>query len=344
MLQPDFVFRGHQAAVNCVHFLANGRHLVSGDQDGLLIVWNMLLKRQLASMPAAHQAAILAVGSIDSTTIVTQGRDNRLNIWTLDAGEFTGALQLAKSLAIESLNFCKFASCAQWIVGLVEAESGCAFVYNVAQDTRHSFSIERKSATRMGDREDSPMCMHLHANGKLELLVGYESNTLQSFQLQISGDSMAASLLCSAKAPHTEPLMSLDVDRDACRIYTCAADRQVCSFAFDATGISEARPVAVLANPGGSQVRRFQAPPIVAVAGWDYAVHLFDSELQRIQDLRFHRAALTAVDISTKSSEPLPDIADDLVQQRWRAQPQWLAVASRDTRISLWNIQRAAQA
>ncbi|KAJ2277518.1 hypothetical protein EV176_002071, partial [Coemansia sp. RSA 451] len=62
-----------------------------------------------------------------------------------------------------------------------------------------------------------------------------------------------------------------------------------------------------------------------------------------LKDVRFHRAALTAVDVSSKCTEPLPDITDDLVQQRWKMQPQWMAVASRDSRISLWNVNAVLQ-
>ncbi|KAJ2837968.1 Astra associated protein 1 Asa1 [Coemansia erecta] len=343
MIQPDFVFRGHQAAVNCVHFLANGRYLVSGDQDGLLIVWNMLLKRQLVKQSTAHTSAILAISSVDSSTIITQGRDNKLNIWTLEAHEFSGSLNLTQSLDIESLNFCRFSISEHWICGLVADELGNMFIYNVHTRERHAFSVEHKSVSRSGAHNDQPMCVCICANdGLLQLTVGYESNKLRCFYLQVSNASVKVTAVCSVQTPHTEPLLSISVNQDAQNIYTCAADNNVCCFKLDGTALVKTA-AAELSHPGGSLIQCFQTPQVVAVAGWDYAVHLYDHGLQHLKDVRFHRAALTAVDVSSKFTEPLPDITDDLVQQRWKMQPQWMAVASRDSRISLWNVNAVLQ-
>ncbi|KAJ2338937.1 Astra associated protein 1 Asa1, partial [Coemansia sp. RSA 2618] len=341
---PDFVFRGHQASVNCVHFLANGRFLVSGDQDGRLIVWSMLLKRQLTSINA-HSSAILAISSLgtnntaDPFTLLTQGRDNKLHTWTLHTREFDASLELAATQPIESLNFCRFANADQWVVGLLAGEDklGRMFLYNAKTQYTSTFSVKRGSNAR----EDQPMCVALCAEPNsdgLLLMVGYESNAVQCFHLRVSGDPVQASRVFGVQAPHKEPLMGVAVDRGNGRIYTCAADSKVCCFGFDGSVVSETAE-AEMAHPGGSMVRCFDEPKIVAVPGWDYALHLYDHGLRHIRDVRFHRAALTCVDVSVKCMDPLVDIADELVQQRWRAQPQWMAVASRDERISIWDIQ-----
>ncbi|KAI9477311.1 Astra associated protein 1 Asa1 [Coemansia sp. RSA 990] len=342
MSQPDFVFRGHQSAVNCVHFMCDSRFLVSGDQDGKLIIWNMLLKRQLTSITTAHSGAILAISSTE-TTIITQGRDNKLCLWLLEAQEFSGTLKLQCTLDIESMNFCKFSSASKWIVGLVAGDTANAFIYDVEQDKRLTFSIERNSFTRMGNRQDTPMCLLLSCTDKLELLVGYESNTLQGIELFVQEDTVDSCIKYTVDLPHKEPLMSIDMDIQKQLIYTCAADNNVSCLAAE-SGNGKVIRTAQLSHSGSSHIRCFASANVVAVAGWDYALHLFTCDLNPIQDVCFHRAALTCVDMSSNCKQPLPGIDNELAQQRWMSQPQWIAIASRDSRISLWNTNRINQA
>ncbi|KAJ2077852.1 Astra associated protein 1 Asa1 [Coemansia sp. RSA 988] len=350
MLQPDFVFRGHQAAVNCVHFFADDLYLVSGDQSGLLIVWNILLKRPLVQVPEAHSDAIIAATSVGAGTVVSQGRDNKINIWSLTAGELSGELVLAKSLSVDSMTFCQFA-CAgngpdMWLVAIESVDSGKAYIFNVHTQTRHSFSIRRKSTAPMGTREDSPMCIRLVArkDKRLELYVGYESTMLQFFALTVSENECVSKLMSSTSTPHKEPLMALDIDCQNRRLYTCAADNKVCCFVLGANGaVGDSVSSIQLPNPGASGIRYFDSCSLIGVAGWDYAVHLYTPNLEHISTVRFHRAALTAMTMSSQSTAPLPEPIDDIAQQRWRSRPQWFVVASRDTRISLWNIASIVQ-
>ncbi|KAJ2909768.1 Astra associated protein 1 Asa1, partial [Coemansia aciculifera] len=281
MLQPAFVFRGHQAAVNSVCFFGGDRFLVSGDQDGHLIVWNMMLKRQLAKAASAHAAAILAVCGLGSDTVISQGRDNKLCVWRLEASEFTGDLHLVRSLHIDSLSFCKFTySMSSWIAFLTDAGAGTACLLNVRSNEQRTLDIGLKSRTKSaGSRDDSPMCLKLVASDEqatgLSLLVGYESTTLQQFDVA----NEAAVCQRSVSTGHSEPIMSLDYDSQRRLVYTCSADNQVHCFApgDGSTGFDQVA-TAKLKNPGCAEIRCF--PQLVAVAGWDYAVHLFTSDLE----------------------------------------------------------------
>ncbi|KAJ2883940.1 Guanine nucleotide binding protein (G protein), beta polypeptide 1-like [Coemansia aciculifera] len=349
MLQPDFVFRGHLAAVNSVCFFSDDRLLVSGDQDGHLIVWNMMLKRQLAKVTGAHTAAILTVCGLGTDTIVSQGRDNKLCIWTLIASEFSGELRLIKSLAVDSMNFCKFSYAtilgSSWIAFLVDAGAGEACLLDVSSGEQHSLNIGHKSRTKAGSRDDSPMCIKLVASAsgdgesqKLELFVGYESNMLQQFGINTSDSKLSAVLKRSVTTVHTEPIMSLDYDSQRQLVYTCAADNKVCCYAADGSGFKEHAAAVELKNPGSSEIRCFSVLALVTVASWDYAVHLLTSDLEPTTSIAFHRAALTSVDVSTLSTAGADGIADEYVRQRWNSRSRWMAVASRDARISLWDI------
>ncbi|KAJ2828676.1 Guanine nucleotide binding protein (G protein), beta polypeptide 1-like, partial [Coemansia furcata] len=351
MIQPDFVFRGHQAAVNSVCFFNDDRLLVSGDQDGHLIVWNMMLKRQLAKVAGAHAAAILTVCGLGADTIVSQGRDNKLCIWMLVASEFSGELRLVKSLAVDSMNFCKFSYAtplgSPWIVFLVDAGAGNACLLKIDSEEQHILNIGRTSQTKSGSRDDSPMCIKLVADAgddgecqKLELFVGYESTMLQQFGISMADNRASVQLKRSVTTVHTEPIMSLDYDSQRQLVYTCAADNKVCCYAADGSGFKENVAAAELKNPGSSEIRCFSTLALVAVAGWDYAVHLFSGDLEPTTGISFHRAALTSVDVSTLCMAGAEDIADEYVRQRWNSRSRWMVVGGRDARISLWDIGR----
>ncbi|KAI8324670.1 WD40 repeat-like protein, partial [Martensiomyces pterosporus] len=344
MSRPAFVFRGHQAPVNCVHFFADDRFLASGDQDGQVVVWNMLLKRQLVAEPDAHAGAVLAVCGVGSDTVVSQGRDNKLNIWKLGASEFSGVLNATESLDVDSMSFCKFTLAegaeTAWIAALQDAGAGKALIYNIGKGTKSALAIGRTSQTKAGGRDDSPMCLKLVPMGDqlLGLFVGYESTTLQYFEIAIGPGVCSATRKHSVKTAHEEPIMGVDYDAESKRVYTCAADNRVCCYTLDASGLHEATAPCLLKHPGSSEVRHFTSPPLVAVSGWDYALHLLDEQLNHRRDVLFHRAALTSVDISSLSQEYSQHISDPIVRQRWSSRPRWLAAASRDSRISLWNI------
>ncbi|KAJ1666895.1 Astra associated protein 1 Asa1 [Coemansia sp. RSA 1813] len=359
MAQPDFVFRGHQAAVNSVRFFADDRFLVSGDQDGQLIVWNMLLKRQLASAPRAHKGPILAVRGVGVDTVISQGRDNKLCVWRLEAGEFKGELVLAKSVDVDAMSFCKFTAFSigskTWLVALSDAGSGDAFAYEVSGGKRFSFNIGHKTSSPSGPRQDPPMCMSLgslpsSAKEKeacdnnmecLALYVGYESTLLQCFELCVSADACVAKHARSLATSHKEPIMSIDYDRGSRVLYTCAADNTICCVPVGGEDADNKTQHATLRNSGAAEIRCFSSPGLVAVAGWDYVAHLYSKELSHISDVAFHRAALTSIDLSTPGKDCPPHIKEPAARQRWSLRPQWLAVASRDTRISLWDVNTA---
>ncbi|KAJ2477977.1 60S ribosomal subunit assembly or modification protein [Coemansia sp. RSA 2320] len=74
------VFHGHSAAVTCARFTNSGRHVVSGAEDGALIVWDpktAAIVRQFTSTDERfHQAAITALDvARDDQTILTGSVD-----------------------------------------------------------------------------------------------------------------------------------------------------------------------------------------------------------------------------------------------------------------------------
>jgi WD40 repeat protein len=92
-----FNLRGHASPVTCLYH--HKSTLISGDEAGNLVKWNLKTRRP-QSYHKAHSKSILAISyctSLDQT--ITQGRDNLAKIWDND-------IQI-HSFIINSLNFCK---------------------------------------------------------------------------------------------------------------------------------------------------------------------------------------------------------------------------------------------
>ncbi|KAJ1931274.1 Guanine nucleotide binding protein (G protein), beta polypeptide 1-like [Linderina macrospora] len=245
------------------------------------------------------------------------------------------------------MNFCTFSHIQHqdttWVAGVEQGKEGNIFFYNIATATKFVVDVSSISHTDIGTREDAPMCLKLvpvnDNTDALGLLVGYESTKLQLYSVNLSGDKHAAVLKCSQKTAHSESIMSIDYDSDEKAIYTCSADNKVCRYTIDAAGFHAAQEPGILRHGGSAEIRFFSSPKLVAVAGWDYAVHLLDSDLKLRGEARFHRASVTSVDMSTLARGNAESISNEVARARWNGRAQWLVVASQDHRISLWNVQ-----
>lgn len=139
-LQPTYVFRGHPAAIHSLDFLRSNSRLLSGDADGLAILWSLPTKRPVAAWQA-HESTIVGVGSWEKDKLITHGREGKLCVWALGEDDEAGmSTQLPLSgqavpfanptlgqesqlmparqhpwllheLSVPTLNFCSFSSC-----------------------------------------------------------------------------------------------------------------------------------------------------------------------------------------------------------------------------------------
>ncbi|KAL9582483.1 MAG: hypothetical protein Q9203_005471 [Teloschistes exilis] len=121
-LQPSFVLRGHSAQVHAVHFLKNNTRLLTADAEGWLVSWSLASKRPVAVWKA-HDDAILGIGSWGHDRIITDskltvwqlGPDEEASIGkTLPINKppiTTAHPWLLHMLTVNTLNFCQFAMC-----------------------------------------------------------------------------------------------------------------------------------------------------------------------------------------------------------------------------------------
>jgi ribosome assembly protein SQT1 len=107
------VFTGHSAAVTCGQFSPDGKHLVTGDSDGTLIMWDPKVPtpawRLSSSVGDArwHQSGALTCLSVsaDGQLILTGGEDGACKLIQLQSGKFIGSLN-GHSDAVEAVAFC----------------------------------------------------------------------------------------------------------------------------------------------------------------------------------------------------------------------------------------------
>ena len=75
---------GHEHAVECVSVTPDGKRVLSGDRSGILKVWDLKHKKELASIEA-HNAAVKGVAlSPDGLRAVSCSEDTKIKMWNLE--------------------------------------------------------------------------------------------------------------------------------------------------------------------------------------------------------------------------------------------------------------------
>ncbi|RYO76942.1 hypothetical protein DL766_008240 [Monosporascus sp. MC13-8B] len=123
--QPKSVLRGHKAQVHATTFVRSNQRLASGDAEGFVVLWDLTIMRPSAVW-RAHEKAILGIAGWGKDKIITHGRDNRLVVWKVAAEDepaLSIVLPLDQSvsaraqpwilhvLEVNTMNFCSFAQC-----------------------------------------------------------------------------------------------------------------------------------------------------------------------------------------------------------------------------------------
>ncbi|GAQ82778.1 WD40 domain-containing protein [Klebsormidium nitens] len=143
---------------------------------------------------------------------------------------------------------------------------------------------------------------------------GYEDGTVMAWDLR------SPAVPCIRQRLHSEPVLSLAVDRTGCGGISGSADDKVVFFNLRyAEGRGCVAKELPLGRPGIGDIALREDQRIVATAGWDHRVRIFDCKRRTpLGVLRYHSAAVTSVAFSPGG--------------------QLLASASRDAAIALWSI------
>jgi WD40 repeat protein/CRP-like cAMP-binding protein len=77
--------RGHEGAIRCMAFAADGKRLAAGASDGTVRVWNVADGKEAANFKA-HQGMVTCLAfAPDGQKVVTGGEDKLVRIWALEA-------------------------------------------------------------------------------------------------------------------------------------------------------------------------------------------------------------------------------------------------------------------
>jgi len=329
---PVAVLRGHRAAVNVVEFHSASGTLISGDADGELKIWDLARHRPLFSSrvhnPSAGVLGISCNSSLENK-IISQGRDGTVKCWQLTESSLSRQpLLVIKS---ESYHFCKLsvarhASIDVEVGGNLETaatRSGRTLMAVTGNDTSKVEIWDINSGKSMQlfspDNSSVGMCMSLHLvpqaedDDLLTVIAGYEDGSMLVWDTR----HLAAPLMQTKQ--HTEPVLSLAIDRAALGGVSGSADGQVVFFSFDRTKNVCLPKKKFDGRAGVGDITLRCDDKLVATAGWDHKVRIYDYRRRKpLAVLKYHNDLVNSVAFSEDR--------------------KMLASTSRDSTIALWSI------
>lgn len=352
---PVAVLRGHRASVTDVCFHPFKNILFSGSADGELRIWDTLQHRTMSSS-WVHSAAhgIISIVAGGENRIISQGRDGTIKLW--DIGEGGLSRSPLTTIKTNSYHFCKLSllnnrhakikptevtknhqesevSGSEMHPTKLEGDSaveGPNYVATAGEDLSvveiwdvntaekliklpcHSTSSVSNSTKSRG------MCMAVRAFLPSEsqvyanVISGYEDGSMLWWDLR----NPALPVTCVKF--HSEPVLSLCIDNSCGGGVSGSADEKIVMFAMDPSmGSCLIRKEIILDRPGiaGTSIR--PDGKIVATAGWDHRVRIYDYRKgNALAILKYHHATCNAVAFSACS--------------------KLMASSSEDTTIALW--------
>ena len=342
--EPVAVLRGHAAEVTSARFApadaawtdSTGQPLLlSASMDGEVRIWSVHTRRMFTSIMAHPGKSVLTVSAIADRKVLSQGRDGFVRIWDVTSGALSGPLA---ELPSKSYNFCQAAcSAAVQLTGpegsdcpakppLIAMASEDAMeltVWDLRQRTCAMHFIPARREEHVKGEGKSGMCMCARfARDDTALLSGWEDGSLQVFDLRAPGAPPR-----TRQRIHTESMLCLDMDAAGEHALTGAADRKLCvtPIAPDGTpGEQSAQlpiPITTVSSGSGGLQTVCMRPDgrVFAAGGWDHRVRVWQwRKLKPLAVLKQHTGTVNAVTYSPCS--------------------RWLASASADGTIALWNL------
>lgn len=328
--EPEWSLRGHRDAVSSVRFVGEGccgipRLLASGDIDGQLKLWDLIVQRPLKEWAYPSNDGILEIhGHAGDRELLTQSRDGRIRLWDLErlaSGAepsdalsrtiFTDAFHFARcsvsspSSSAESNEYLVLAPCD-------EMEAMCLW------DTRADTYSQKLDLSAEGDSSSLGMAMSSKLVGSTLAVVGYESGDIIAFDL-------IASRVRARRTLFKSPVMGLDTDGE--RVYAAGVEPKARVCKLDGDKILTRSPQLPVncestehAKDGVGQLMLRPDGKLFATAGWDYRLRLFSTRAPTFKPLavlRYHSASINAITFSSDSTI--------------------LAAGSKDFKISLWS-------
>ena len=219
--QPLYVLRGLDSPVHALHFLGTDR-LLTGTENGTIVLWNLRSLRPLVTKEAAHTKSILCLNSAGPGRFWSQGRDDQARLWSVSDAEITEL----RSVLLVTVGFCRCSSLSvggKWrLIGagdsggeinVVDCDSGA-----VAQQLK------------VTGQAPCGMCMAIQCwesdTGSLRILAAYEDGHIRLWDA-------ASSRVLSSLRTHEEAIFCCKLDSRRKRGVTGAAQKSLVTFSLN---------------------------------------------------------------------------------------------------------------
>ncbi|KAL3881433.1 hypothetical protein ACJMK2_027875 [Sinanodonta woodiana] len=306
---PRCILRGVGVPVTYLTFPHDPDHLYAAGENGFIHLWDMKRHRIKFSLEAHKQSSILWMG-IKEESLLTQGRDGVMKIWSVtEAGwNQTGCLKCG------DLGFCRgtilsIDNSSKWI-GVSSQDYSQLDLYDLR--TRKNIGCLKHS----GGKNKVGMIMVLKCRQKQneeasQILIGYEDGSITLWDIR------TYKLISEAKV-HTESLMCMDYSNTANKGISGSTDNKLCTWTVQEESQISVTDTIQMTNPGFNDILIRTDDKVFGVAGWDKQVRIFGLKKNKpLALLSYHR---------------------ENVQCLAYAQDLTFACGSRDSLISIWDI------
>ncbi|GFS32030.1 guanine nucleotide-binding protein subunit beta-like protein 1 [Nephila pilipes] len=279
---PFFILRGHEGHITALHFtediddcISSHPSLISGSKTGEIFIWNLKTFRTDYRLEGHDKKSILFLNYYQST-LLSQGRDDILNIWKFKDQQW----MVIRRFQSSNVGFCPsvlyFTSDIANVV-LFNCDSHELRIHNYEkEDTYEKMTMENSVG----------MCMCIKViqmQKKHFLLTGYESGHIGLWNCE-------SLLEISQLKLHEEPVMCLDYDSD-CKNRGISGSTDKCLVTWTIIEnfvISKIQTIDV-SNPGIIVVKIREDRKIVIAAGSDSNIRVFSwKSLKLLAVLSFH--------------------------------------------------------
>uniref|UniRef100_A0A8C8YKR0 G protein subunit beta 1 like n=1 Tax=Prolemur simus TaxID=1328070 RepID=A0A8C8YKR0_PROSS len=310
---PQFVLRGAQSPVHALHFHRGAQGcplLFSGSQGGLVHIWSLQTRRAVAALDGHGGRCVTWLQTLPrGHQLLSQGRDLKLCLWDLAEGRNA----VVDSVRLESVGFCRSAVLAggqpRWTLAVPGKGSDEVQILEMPSKTSVC-TLKPEADAKPG----MPMCLGLwqaNSSPRPLLLAGYEDGSVVLWDV-------LERKMCSRVACHEEPVMGLDFDPQKARGVSGSAGKALAVWSLDGRQALQVRGTHELTNPGVAEVTIRPDRKILATAGWDHRIRVFQwRTMKPLAVLALHSAAVQCVAFATSGL---------------------LAAGSKDQRISIWSL------
>ncbi|KAG9304452.1 hypothetical protein G9A89_020015 [Geosiphon pyriformis] len=347
---PEYIFRGHTDQINTLEFYHNNSRLLSGDEGGNFIIWDMKTRRSLAIFKAHSEGILKVTGWMDK--LISHGRDNLILMWkdvsNLLNDSTTESIKPILRISVNSLNFCQFSMCPK----------GSEEIYIAVPNLTDSSGIdiwELTSQRRLVDGigldkiySQKGYCMALKlfdksskglaSNQAYYILAAYENGGVYLWEVDCSTGLKKA---CWNQTEHSESALSVDISQNWAFAISVAGDNKIVKYKF-AESIDQPPKISqvTIKTPGISYVCIRSDAKIFATAGWDSKVRVFSAKtLKPLAILSYHTQSIQTLAFSHVKSDVEKEPENSENSSNETEEPKnYLVVGGKDARISLWEI------